>query len=587
MSRPLIPRSSAYRARLIAGFIVAIGVVAGAWAWSLAGPVTDAVMDQQGARLTDLARAGTMVLAHTDLSLEASVSGLAGTSGVRTTVIAADGTVLADSEEETSTLENHGDRPEVRAALRGQTGSDVRRSDTQGVDRMYVAVPATYRDAPVVLRVSESLEQIGDISAALRRAGLLPLLAVLVIATAVGWLVTGGAAGPVERLAASARAMADGDLSSPVPESDGALAPLAGALGDLRDQLRERLDALEGEQRTLRHALDGLSDAVLLLDGETVRLANRALKTMFRVVPGDLRGRPLSDLGLPAPIEAAITDGLASGAGANVDLGPDPYHRYHRVLVHPLGETDGSQRTLAVIGDVTDRMRLDAVRRDFVANASHELKTPVAGILLLAEAAENAASDGDGEQALAFVPQIAGEAARLKRLVADLLDLSRVESVPGETEVADVRRAVELALAGHRRAASAKSLSLVAELQSVAGADVAVRCGTTDLAIVLDNLLSNAIAYTERGGVTVRVSADDETVTIDVADTGIGIPAADVERVFERFYRVDRARSRTSGGTGLGLALVRNTVERAGGSATITSEPGAGTTATVRLPRAH
>ncbi len=411
--------------------------------------------------------------------------------------------MLADSEEETSTLENHGDRPEVRAALRGETGSDVRRSDTQGVDRMYVAVPATYHDAPVVLRVSESLEQIDAISASMRRAGLLPLLAVLVIATAVGWFVTRDAAGPVERLAGSARAMADGDLSSPVPESDGALAPLAGSLGDLRDQLRERLDALEGEQRTLRHALDGLSDAVLLFDEKTVRLANRALKTMFRVVPGDLRGRPLSDLGLPAPVEAAIADGLASETGASVDLGPDPYHRYHRVLVVPLGETDGSQRTLAVIGDVTDRMRLDAVRRDFVANASHELKTPVAGILLLAESAENAVSDGDSEQALAFVPQIAGEAARLKRLVAELLDLSRVESVPGQAEVADVRRAVELALAGHRRAASAKGLSLAAELQAVAGADVAVRCGTTDLAIVLDNLLSNAVAYTEQGGVTV------------------------------------------------------------------------------------
>ncbi len=587
MSLPRIPAHSAYRARVIVSVTLVAVLVAGAWLWSLSAPVTRAVMAQEEQRLVDLAAAGVVLLGHTDLAAQEAADGLAGTSGVRTTIIAEDGTVLADSEENAAELENHADRPEVRAALAGEPGSDIRRSDTQGVDRMYVALPATYDGETVALRVSESLEHVGALSATMRRSGLLPLALVLVVAAIAVWFVARATADPVERLALAARAMADGDLTSPVPGDDGVLAPLAGALSDLREQSRARLEALETEERTLRLALDGLSDAVLLFDGPSVRLANRALKTLFRTPPGDVRGRALTELGLTAPIEAAIATGLGGNRTVASELGPDPYHRYHRVLTVPLGESDGIARTLVVVADVTDRMRLDSVRRDFVTNASHELKTPTAGILLLAESARAAAGDGDTDTALAFVSQIHDEATRLRRLVSDLLDLSRLENVPNTEEVADVRRAVELALAGHRRAANAGGLDLSADMDAVAGSDVAVRCGATDLAVMLDNLLSNAIAYTETGAVSVRVEASDSTVMLRVIDTGIGIPAEDVERVFERFYRVDRARSRTSGGTGLGLSLVRNIAQRAGGSASIASQPGTGTTVTITLPRAR
>ncbi len=588
MKRQLVPATLAYRLRLIVGFSAVIALVAGAWAWSLTAPVTDAVIAQQEERLTDLARAGVALVATADVPLQEFAEGLAGTGNVRTTIIAADGSVLADSDEDPATLENHGDRPEVREALAGRTGTDIRRSDTQGVERMYVAMPATYRGERIVIRTSESLARIAELSSSMRGTGTLLLVAVLVLAAGMVWQVTRAAARPVERLAEAAHAMAAGDLDSAVlPGGAGALAPLSQALGDLREQLRGRLEALETEERTLRLALDGLSDAVLLLDDSVVRLANQSLRTMFRVPPGDLRGRSLESLGLPAPVEAAIAGSLGSNDTVALDLGPDPYRRYHRVVVLPLGVSDATRRTLAVVSDVTDRMRLDAVRRDFVANASHELKTPTAGILLLAEAAESAAADGDTAQALSFVGQIATEAARLKKLVADLLDLSRIESVPNDEEIADVRHAVELGLAGHRRAAAAKGLGLSADLDAVAGADVAVRCGTTDIAVALDNLLSNAITYTETGSVSVGVEADDDTVTLRVSDTGIGIPAEDVERVFERFYRVDRGRSRTSGGTGLGLSLVRNIAERAGGAVSIVSTQGSGTTVSLTLPRAR
>jgi signal transduction histidine kinase len=221
-----------------------------------------------------------------------------------------------------------------------------------------------------------------------------------------------------------------------------------------------------------------------------------------------------------------------------------------------------------------------------VSNASHELKTPVAGIQLLAESAETAATDGDVEQSLGFTRQIEAEAARLKRLVSDLLDLSRLETAPAPDAITDVRQAVDNAIAGHRGTASRQRLALSVDLSAIRGVDVFVAAEPTDVAIALDNLLDNAIAYTESGSVNVSVKASDSSVRIKVADTGSGIAPEHLPRVFERFYRVDRARSRESGGTGLGLALVRHVVERSSGTVSLSSEVGVGTTFTVTLPRA-
>ncbi|MRR11225.1 HAMP domain-containing histidine kinase, partial [bacterium] len=574
-----ILRGSSYRLRLVFGFTLVIALLSAAWGWSLYGPLDEAVRSQQEQQLLDLARAGAVMLAHTDLPLAEAVPLLAGDSEVRITVVASDGTVLADSQEQTATLENHGDRPEVREALAGRVGTDVRRSDTQRVERLYVAVPAASPEGDrLAMRTSTSLETIAALSARARRTSLVLLVVVLVLAAAGAWVVTRSAARPIERLADAALSIAAGDLVSPVPEESHGLGPLSHALSSLRVQMRERLSALEHEQHTLRVALDGMSDGILLLDEGRVSLVNRAFAGIFRLPPGGVTGKPLEELRLPGPVQAAIAEAVPSDIPQVRDLEPDPFQRHYRLTVIPLDRETGSSRMLVAVTDTSERMRLDAVRRDFVANASHELKTPVASIVLLAETAQQAAEDGDTAQAEQFVGQIADEASKLRRLVAELLDLSRLESVNDPDSIADVRRSVELALAGHRRAANTKGLTLEGDLRAVEGIDVAAHIDATDLAVALDNLLSNAIAYTEQGSVVVRIEATDEDVNVEVADTGIGIPDPDIERVFERFYRVDRARSRESGGTGLGLALVRNIAERAGGAAQIASKPGAGTT---------
>ena len=586
MTGPRKRWSSSYRLRLVIGFVVVVALFTGAWAWSLYGPLTDAIVEQQQEHLQGVAQAGALLISQTDRSLPQSVEQLVARTDLRVTVVAADGTVLADSAEDPATMTNHADRPEVAEALAGRIGTDTRMSATQGVEQLYVAVPASYSGESVALRVSESLASINEITRQARGTGLALLVVTLLLAAVFVWRLTEATAGPVERLAAVAGAMAAGNLSTPVPQETGTLEPLADSLTRLREQLRSRISDLEAEQRTLRLTLDGLDDAVLLLEGDVVQLANSAVSTMFRLPPVDIRNRKLDEIGLPASIAAALSTLLTSATAGTTDLGPDPYRRYHRVLSLPLGDGETGARTLAVIAETTERMRLDSMRRHFVANASHELKTPTAAILLLAESAEHAAEDGDAEQALAFVSQLQAEATRLRQLVVDLLDLSRLETAPPEDAVTDVRHAVELALAGHRRSAAEGGLELTGDFESVQGQDVVVRADPTDVAVALDNLLANAIAYTEHGHVTVRVSADEETVAIAVQDTGVGIPAKDVERVFERFYRVDRARTRASGGTGLGLALVRHVAERAGGSAVIESQEGCGTTATLTLRRA-
>jgi len=380
--------------------------------------------------------------------------------------------------------------------------------------------------------------------------------------------------------------MASGKLDVEIPDVPADLVPLAQSLDALRQQMRARLTALAAEQKTLRTALNGLSDAVFLLEGDTIRYANSAAGRIFRMPSGGWRDAPLSEVGLPESLLGQITAHLDSPTQYTSELEPDPLGRTLHLAVVPLAADAAGARSLVVVSDVTELARLDRVRRDFVANASHELKTPVAGIQLLAESAGSAAADGDVEQSLRFSAQIHAEAVRLERLVRDLLDLSRLESTAPAGKLTDVRQAIENAVVSHRAAAARGGLTLDVDLSAIRGVDVFVSADPTDVAVALDNLVDNAIAYTDRGGAMIKVEATERTVRILVSDTGSGIAAEHLPRIFERFYRVDRARSRVSGGTGLGLALVRHVVERNSGTVVVSSQEGSGTTFTVTFKRA-
>lgn len=582
------PLRGSLLARLAASYILIAVVFAGAWLWSLFGPLTDAALRQQERNLTAVAQSAALVTGGADIGADQLAQQLVARTDLRMTIVTTDGTVIADSNFDPDQMENHADRPEVAQALSGDVGVAKRLSRTEQREELYVAVPATLDGQRVALRVSQPVAEIEAIAERSRQLGLLLLGGALLAAIAIAVRTVRLASTPIGQLSATAEQMAAGDLSARLPVVPSDLQPLAGALEELRSQMRVRLEALDAERESLRAAIDGLRDGVLVLDGTTILLANRAVSDLFRTPAGGWRDTPLAAAGLPGALESVLLETLPGReTPAEFELEPDPTGRVLRVVIAPLEHHGHPDRAIVSVSDVTERARLDSVRRDFVANASHELKTPVSGIHLLAESVETAASDGDIETALVFAKQIESETGRLQRLVADLLDLSRLESVPAPGSIADARVAVGNAITSHRSAAQRKGLSLSVDFDDVRGADVFVAADTTDVTVALDNLLDNAIAYTTEGGVAVRVDASEQWVQLAVSDTGPGIAPEHQPRIFERFYRVDQGRSRDAGGTGLGLALVRHVVERNGGTVSLESNPGAGTTFTIALPRAH
>ena len=333
----------------------------------------------------------------------------------------------------------------------------------------------------------------------------------------------------------------------------------------------------EAEERLAeaRLVLEAMPEGVVLFDptGRAI-LTNPAAATLLGRPPQTIEA--LLPLDLREAVRAVRTE--REPRATELEVGASA--RTVRADAVPAAE-DGS--VLLVLRDVTEARRLEAVRRDFVANASHELKTPVASIRAAAETLRTVAGE-DPEAVAAFAERIEREAVRLSRIVSDLLDLSRLET-GGEAEGEEVRLDVLVReeVERVRAAAEEAGLTLALELEPVPP----VRGSARDLALMARNLLDNAVAYTRPGGrVDVAVRAEGGEVVLTVADTGIGIPSRDLDRIFERFYRVDRARSRETGGTGLGLSIVRHVVENHRGMVRVRSELGRGSTFEVRLPAA-
>jgi signal transduction histidine kinase len=326
------------------------------------------------------------------------------------------------------------------------------------------------------------------------------------------------------------------------------------------------------EQRAVQDLiLASMQEGVLLFDqGLETAFANAALER-------HLGARPASAAQLyPIDVREIVRRVASSSEPATVEVERSAPSRWLRVTATPAGE--GS--VLVVVTDVTAARRLERVRRDFVANASHELKTPAASIQAAAETLLAVARD-DPSAVPRFASQLEREAVRLSRIVADLLDLSRLES---GSEVAEPVR-LDMVVREEAERAGERAVETGVDLDVVSAGPVSVDGGVRDLSLLVRNLIDNAVRHTEAGGrVTVETAEHTGRVTLTVTDTGVGIPARDLPRIFERFYRVDRARSRETGGTGLGLSIVRHVAENHGGSVAATSELGTGSSFVVTLP---
>ena len=360
------------------------------------------------------------------------------------------------------------------------------------------------------------------------------------------------------------------------------LSGLTNELSAMTSRLRDRLEELTEERDRAGQILDALDDGVLLLDGAgRLLVANPAARSWFGL-PDDLRpGLPAQRvLGAPQVSDLAESAAQAGApvAGTLTLVFPEP--RTLAMRAFPLADRGPTGRIVVTMTDITQRRRLEVLRRDFVANASHELKTPVAAVRALAETLLTALPD-DPEAGSRFAERIARETERLDVLARDLLDLSRVERGTLDVEPVDLVGLVKEVVGGYADRAEERRIRLDTELQP----GVAVRGDRAQLGLLLSNLIDNALRYTAaKGTVCVRLDVAEGRAVLQVADTGEGIPAGELPRIFERFYRVDKARTRQTGGTGLGLAIVRHVAEAHGGAVRVDSELAQGSTFTVTLP---
>ena len=496
-------------------------------------------------------------------------------TGHRVTLVDSAGRVVGDSDFDApalATLENHADRPEVVAARRGGTGSATRLSSSVGAEELYVAV----RGGPGVVRVAVTTRAIDEIFERTRRDVLLAGLAALLLAVLLAWLFARAVSRPVVQLRDVARSIAAGDLSRrPALSAPGEIGDLADALHRMSEQLGTRLSALERDEALLSALLQSLNEGVVVIDARRmVARANDRARELLRL--HDAEPFPLDLL----PRERVLRDAIEGALAGSVTEGVETELR-GRALALAARPLAGGGAIVALF-DLTTVRKLETVRRDFVANVSHELRTPLTVVGGFAETL--ATDDPPPELRRQFAETILAHTARMQRLVDDLLDLSRIESggwVPAPSP-SDVAAVVEDCLASVRTAAAVKGVALRAEVDPDART---VHADPVALRQMLGNLVENAVRHTSAGSVTVFTQVDGDCIALGVRDTGSGIAAEHLPRIFERFYRADPARSREAGGTGLGLAIVKHLAEAHGGRVHAESVPGRGTTVRVLLPK--
>jgi len=511
-------------------------------------------------------------------------------SEARVTLIAADGAVLGDSDIPVDELErtpNHAERPEVAAALSGEVGHGARRSATVKRPLLYLALPVRAPDGHVtgVVRLAMDLDQIDAAAAALRRelivGGALGLVAALALSYLLSWL----SLRPIRELQEVVHEIAAGRLERRLLWQAGdERTEIAHSINRMARQMGEQISEATREKERLEAVLASMAEGVLVLDADgRIVLANPRLRELLSVW-GDLVERPVAEVIRDPGIEAALRETRESPRPLvrEIEMGAagEPV-----LLMHAAGFPASGPRvgTVAVFHDVSELRRLDRVRRDFIANASHELRTPLTAIQGFADTLRGGSLSHD--ELRPYLDVILRNSQRMANLIGDLLALSRIEGGRSALEKVsvDLPRLTRTLLADFQPRLAEAHLEATLEAEHEP-----IHCLGDRQAIeqILSNLVSNAIRYTNPGGrIDVRVRAHPDAVELEVADTGIGIPAAEQQRIFERFYRVDAARSRALGSTGLGLSIVKHLVKAMGGEIHVESEVGVGSRFRVSLPR--
>ncbi|HEY5999845.1 MAG TPA: ATP-binding protein [bacterium] len=576
--------------------LVVTGLSVAATSWYAADYLRRFALQQKGADLTAAAR-----LAEPELSaglrrsaadLEPTCRELGRKAGLRLTLVAPSGRVLCDSAEDPSRMENHGDRPEVREALAGRDAAAERFSVTLGQPALYVAVPLRAAGAVAgALRLSVPIAAVDEAYQTIRSRLLGAAVVIILLGAAASYVISRRIVRPIEDLREGADRFARGELGArlPAPAVE-EIAALAESMNAMARQLAERIAAVQEQRGTLESVLAGMVEGVIAVDGaKRIILLNRAAADMLGVDATAAVGGGVQELQRSLPLQAFILRALGASEPVVEEFalgegGELLVRARGAALRNAAGARVGA---LIVLNDITQLHRLERVRRDFVANVSHELKTPVTSIAGFVETLLDGALD-DRESAVRFLEIIHRQADRLNAIVSDLLSLARLEQEGGDGRAplgeASLCALLAEVLETTRPRAAKKEIELALECPE----DRVFPAQALLLSQAVVNLVDNAVTYSEPGSrVLVRGAVSPGAVSIQVIDHGIGIPREHLPRLFERFYRVDRSRSRSLGGTGLGLAIVKHIAQAHGGTVGVASEPGTGSTFTITLPLPH
>jgi two-component system, OmpR family, phosphate regulon sensor histidine kinase PhoR len=508
---------------------------------------------------------------------------------VRTTIISMDGKVYGDSSLDgvlLRNIDNHIDRPEVQDALRGGIGQAERFSDTLKADKLYVAKIFGKDSAQGIIRLAVPLSDINIISGKLKGILVVALMFAFTVSVVLFFLVSVWISRPLKEISWIAQNIAHGDFSKrPSAVSGDEIGDLSESIRFMSDQIKTKIEEVTTNKLRLEAVLWSMFEGVMVIDRSgNIILINHALKELLKIKEnpsGKSTIEVIRNLDIQDIAESVLRQ--PSGVLSREIAISTPVEKNLMVHATPVARDGKNEAAVLVFHDITELRRLEEIRKDFVANVSHELRTPVSNIQGYAETLLQGALD-DRINAKEFIAVIHSDSQRLAVLINDLLDLSKIESgkMALNLELNNLKEIVDDACSKIQKKINEKAINFNVAIPDNAKT---IYCDKEKIAQAVLNLAENAVKYTpEKGTVKIEASKGNGFIKVDVIDSGIGIPEEHIPRIFERFYRVDKARSRELGGTGLGLSIVKHIVQTHSGEVWVHSIPSKGSTFSFTIP---
>jgi len=510
-------------------------------------------------------------------------------SSTRFTVILPSGVVAGDSHEDPAAMDNHADRPEFLGALRENRGTSLRHSITLDKDFMYVAVPMKKGSQNIaVIRASIPISAVDNTLKSIQFKVLLAGLVMALFSAILSLVVSRRITRPIGQIRTWAESIAEGDfLPKPSVRSAEEIEGLSESLSRMAEELRRRIEEISRQRNEMNAVFSSMTEGVIAFDMEEHVLGmNQAAAEILRCDRNAARGRNIQEVVRNTALHKFVGDTLLARDSIEADIpttsdGEGLLNGHGTILRDERGQQLGA---LVVLNDVTRLRRLENIRRDFVSNVSHEIKTPITAIKGFVETLRDGAVK-DPEDATRFLGIIEKHVDRLEAIIEDLLNLSKIEQTSEKTGISFVESQMCDILQNALQVCHVAIADKKIKIETSCAESIKANIDPTLMEQAIVNLLDNAVKYSDEGGtIRLEVSKEKDLVVIAVEDHGCGISKKHLPRLFERFYRVDKARSRQLGGTGLGLAIVKHIVQAHGGDVTVNSTPGKGSIFSIRIP---